>query len=216
MSLTRATIPVFIPFLNRPDLLKRAVDSVPIRMSTEPVILNNSGSPLPYEFHIYSAINVKPPKTFTQTQNLMLELAESRPFYFFMHSDAEDNEGILDELFDMARLQVGKWGAIFTAYDALACYNTEAMKAIGGWDENFSWYASDNDCYRRLRLAGYPTLESGLSVKHTPSQTLNSDIKIKLAVDREIPAREAYYARKWGGQPGSEVYEVPFNGEAEA
>jgi len=216
MSLTSATIPVFIPVVNRFDLLKKAVDSVPIRLSTEPVIINNSGAPLPYEFHIYATINVKHPKTFSETQNLMLEMAESRPFYFFMHSDAEDNEGILDKLFDMARLQMGKWGAIFTSYDALASYNTEAMNAIGGWDENLKWYRSECDCYRRLRLAGYPTLESGMQVKHTPSQTLNADPAIKARVDAENITGRAYYIQKWGGDNEHEVYEVAFNGQTEA
>ncbi len=216
MSLTSATIPVFIPFVNRPDLLRKAVDSIPIRLSTEPIIINNSGAELPYEFHFYSTINMNPPRTFSETQNLMLEMAESRPFYFFMHSDAEDNEGILDKLFDMARLQMGKWGAIFTSYDALACYNTEAMNAIGGWDENISWYRSECDCYRRLRLAGYPTLESHLQVKHTPSQTLNSDPAIKARVDAENVTARAYYVRKWGGDNEHETYEVGFNGQAQA
>jgi hypothetical protein len=213
MSLTRATIPVFIPVVNRFDLLKLAVDSVPIRLSTEPVIINNSGAPLPYEFHHYSIIDVEPPKTFSETQNLMLEMAESKPFYFFLHSDAEDNEGILDKLFDMARLQLGRWGAIFTNYDALVCYNTEAMKAIGGWDEGFEWYHSDSDCYRRLRLAGYPTLESNLHVKHTPSQTLNSDPAIAQKVNHMFAGRCKRYADKWGGDIGAETFEVPFNGE---
>jgi hypothetical protein len=212
MSLTAATIPVFIPVVNRFDLLKKAVESVPIRLTTEPVIINNSGAPLPYDFHIYPVINVKHPKTFSETQNLMLEMAEARPFYFFMHSDAEDNEGILDRLFDMARLQVGPWGVIFTSYDALACYNTEAMKAIGGWDENLPWYRSDCDCYRRMRVAGYPTLESGLCVKHTPSQTINSDSAIKARADAESIAAREYYIRKWGGDNGHEVYEVPWGG----
>ena len=129
----------------------------------------------------------------------MLELAAKRPFYFFLHSDAEDNEGILDKLFDLAMIQRGRWGVLFTNYDALACFNTEAFRAVGGWDENLKWYRSECDMYRRLRLAGYPTLESRLRVKHTPSSTLNADFAIKARVDAENVTGRAYYIRKWGG-----------------
>ena len=68
--------------------------------------------------------------------------------------------------------------------------------------------------YRRLRLAGYPTLDSGLNVKHTPSSTLNADFAIKARVDAENITAQAYYIRKWGGDNGEEKYEVPFDGKA--
>lgn len=216
MSLTRATIPVFVPFVNRPDLLKLCIDSLSIRLTTEPVIINNSGKELPPEFHHHTIVTPENPATFSQTQNLMLELAAKRPFYFFMHSDSEDNEGILDKLFDLAMIQRGRWGVLFTNYDALACFNTEAFRAVGGWDENIPWYRSECDVYHRLRLAGYPTLESRLQVKHTPSQTLNADFAIKARVDAENVTGKAYYIRKWGGDIEKEVYEVPFNGKAQA
>lgn len=206
-------IPVFIPYVNRPDLLRRAVESVPFdfdRWLAE--VINNSGSQVPDEIR---AGDCNPPVTltFSQTQNWMLELAKGYavPFYLFMHSDAEAGEGTVEKLVEMAQNQTGKWGAIFTAYDALAAYNVEAMTAIGGWDTMLSWYCSDNDCYRRLRLAGYPTLESNLPVKHTPSQTLNSDPEVARRVNLEIPFRESYYRAKWGGNPGHEIFTNPFN-----
>lgn len=217
MSLTRATIPVFIPVVNRFDLLKRCLDSFSIRLTTEPVIVNNSGGFLPQEFGHYTTITPESPLTFSATQNMMLGLAvETRkPFYFFAHSDAEDNEGILDDLFKMAMQQRDKWSVIFTNYDALACFNTEAMRAIGGWDEGFEWYTSEVDTYRRLRLAGYPTLESGLRVRHTPSQTLNSDPEIRRRVSEGYAHRLERYRLKWGGDAGDEKFEVPFNGQTE-
>ena len=150
MSLTPATIPVFVPYVNRPDLLKKCLDSLSIRLTTEPVIINNSGKELPPEFRHHTIVTPENPATFSQTQNLMLELAvkSKMPFYFFMHSDAEDNEGILDKLFDLARIQRGRWSVLFTNYDALACFNTEAFRAVGGWDENLKWYRSECDMAR--------------------------------------------------------------------
>lgn len=137
------------------------------------------------------------------------------PFYLFLHSDAEASEGTVEALIEMAfrSTESGrKWGAIWTAYDALAAYSAEAMQAIGGWDENLPWYLSDCDCYRRLRLAGYSTIDSGLPVKHTPSQTLNSDSKIARRVAEETPKWRTYYRAKWGGDNEHERFLIPFDG----
>lgn len=203
-------IPVFIPYVNRIDLLMRAIDSVPPSVSVQPYVINNSGKSFPLSCHLYHPVV---PLTFSQSQNAMLEIAKAHPvpFYLFMHSDAEAGEGTVEKLVEMAQNQTGKWGAIFTAYDALAAFNVEAMNAIGGWDTMLSWYCGDNDCYRRLRLAGYPTLESNLPVKHTPSQTLNSDPNVARRVNLEIPFRESYYRAKWGGNPGQEIFTKPWN-----
>ena len=205
------TIPVYIPYVNRLDLLEKAVASVPRRLTTYPQVINNSGSKLDMNCVVYEP---DVPLSFAQTQNLMLKMAKrvGVPFYFFMHSDAEADPGTVQELYEKAMHESsqGKWGAIFTNYDALAAFNTEAMEAIKGWDTALTWYCGDNDCYRRLRLAGYPTIESNLPVKHSPSQTLNSDPLIRRQVDLEVPLREGYYRAKWGGNPGHETFDVPW------
>jgi hypothetical protein len=66
-----------------------------------------------------------------------------------------------------------------------------------------------------LRLAGYPALKSNLRVKHTPSQTLNSDPEIKRQVQRDTAGWREYYFLKWGGSNEQEKYEVPFDGKAQ-
>jgi len=209
------TAPVFIPYVNRPDLLRRAVESVPRKLSYSPIIINNSGQRLPVEVDRYDHMEPPVPLTFSQTQNWMLKIASQRavPFYFFLHSDAIPGDDTLDLLFQKAlALEASqRWGAIFTAYDSLAAFNTEAMTAVGGWDTLFTWYASDCDMYRRLRLAGYPTVESNLPVFHQASQTLNSDPEVKRRVDVEFPLREQIYLKKWGGKPGFETFETPWN-----
>jgi hypothetical protein len=213
-------IPIFVPYVNRPDLLKRAVESVPLSDKWQVEVINNSGKPLPED--IYAGdINPPVPLTFAQTQNWMLKLAsrwiykdQAVPFYLFMHSDAEAAPGTVEGLELMARSLTAnqyKWGVIFTAYDALAAFNTAAFREVGGWDTFLEWYCSDNDMYRRLRLAGYECIDSGLPVKHMPSQTLNADPEVARRVNLMYPCREAYYAAKWGGSPGNETFLMPFN-----
>ena len=156
------------------------------------------------------------PLTASQTLNLMQKRAKrSRvPFYFFMHSDAEAGPDTVEKLYQMAMHECskGKWGAIFTNYDSLAAFNTAAFDATGPWDTVFSGYYADNDQYRRLRLAGYPTLESNLPVVHHGSQTINSDPLRKHINNITFPIYGNYYADKWGGSPGNENFDKPWNG----
>jgi hypothetical protein len=204
-------IPVFIPYVNRVDLLDAAIESA-TGPGREVFVIDNSGKALRHEKYA-RVLTPSVPLTFAQTQNWMLKISAERfnPFYLFMHSDAEAGEGTVEKLIEMARSRTDKWGAIFTAYDALAAFNVEAMQAIGGWDTFLEWYHSDTDVYRRLRLAGYPTLESNLPVKHTPSSTLNSDPEIAKRVNLMFPCRVAYYRAKWGGDSGSETFTKPWN-----
>jgi hypothetical protein len=215
-------IPLFIPYVNRPDLLDKAVRST-WHGGVETIVVDNSdGEQLADSAVIIDTPPV--PLTFAQTQNYMLKRAIGEenartsvwikhPFYLFMHSDAEAVGDTVQRLVAMANaftVQKHKWGVIFTAYDALAAFSTEAMRSIGGWDPMLTWYLADCDCYRRLRLAGYELIESGLPVKHTPSQTLNSDPTIKRTVELEVPFRQAYYRAKWGGDNEHETFDVPW------
>jgi len=219
-------IHIYIPFVNRPDLLKKAVDSVPViggwrdwqlnYLQVE--VINNSGKPLPDDINARES-NPPVPLTFAQSQNWMLRISEDflEPFYIFMHSDAEAGEGTVQKLIELAQSLTNegrKWGLIMTNYDALAAFNTAAFREVGGWDTELSWYHSDTDMYRRLELAGYELVKSNLPVKHEASQTLNSDQAIKRNVDLMFPCRVAYYKAKWGGDAGSETYSVPFDGKA--
>ena len=155
------------------------------------------------------------PLTFAQSQNYILQ--ESRKsgcsFYLWIHHDAE---AIGDSCQKMVELAVSleesqkNWGLCFSSYDAFVAFNTKAFDSIGGWDEELTWYCGDVDAYRRLNLAGYELIESHLPVKHTPSQTLNSDPKIKREVDLMFSLREEYYIRKWGNSPGKETFTTPF------
>jgi hypothetical protein len=218
-------IPLFIPVVNRMDLLDKAIRST-WKSGVETIVINNSNE---WSIPCATATTVYEPPvplTFAQSQNFMLRQAlgydyihgrsESvkHPFYLFMHNDSEAGEGTVQKLVAMANaytIQKRNWGVIFTAYDALAAFNTKAFQQIGGWDQNLEWYHGDTDIYRRLRLAGYEMLESNLPVKHEPSQTLNSDPMISMKVNLMFPCRVNYYRAKWGGDAGNETFITPFN-----
>jgi hypothetical protein len=213
-------IPLFIPYVNRPDLLEKAVNSAGLNHRWQVEVINNSNGPLPVTFAAERVPSV--PLTFAQTQNWMLEMAsryhyhgDGTPFYLFMHSDAEAVGDTVQRLAAMANaytIQGRKWGVIWTSYDALAAFNTAAFREVGGWDVNLSWYLSDVDMYRRIKLAGYECIDSCLPVKHEPSQTLKADPFRQMCVNLEVPFREAYYRAKWGGPNKFERFTEPFGG----
>ena len=132
----------------------------------------------------------------------------------FMHSDAVAGPGSCQGLLDRARecSRDGlKWGVLFTSYDALAALNVALLDDVGLWDTNLAWYFSDNDYYRRVRLAGYECLETNLPVEHRPSQTIKSDPELRFLNGITFPLYESYYRSKWGGKPGQECFRRPFN-----
>lgn len=208
-------IPIFIPVVNRLDLLKKAIDSIPLSDDWQVEVINNTGSPLPYGI-CAGECNPSMPLTAAQTLNWMQHLARNHfdaPFYFFMHNDTEAGEGTIAKLFEMARskeINGDKWGVIFTLYDTLAAFNTDAFEAVGPWDTTFTQYFVDNDMYRRLRLAGYELAESHLPVTHVGSQTIKSDEQLEFINSVTFHMYQGYYAKKWGGTPGNETYKTPF------
>lgn len=201
---------LFIPYVNRPDLLARAVASV---CELGPWIINNSASAPASDGG--SLVLPSVPLTFSQSMNFGIHHAKScgLKFCFFLHSDAEAAPGVGLQLLHGARQASERWGAIFTNYDAFVVFNVEACHAVGDWDVHLPWYFADNDFYRRLRLAGYPTLESNLEVHHEPSQTLRADAQLSFVNRVVFPLHRQYYAAKWGGEPGRERWDKPFDGQ---
>jgi GT2 family glycosyltransferase len=133
-----------------------------------------------------------------------------------MHNDAEAHPGVGAELLNQARLfnaQRRKWGVLFTNYDTLSALNTDMMEDVGDWDTVFTQYFCDNDYYRRVRLAGWETICTDLKVEHVGSQTIHSDPALMNRNRATFLLYRDYYARKWGGEPGSETFNVPWGGE---
>ena len=211
-----SAIPVFIPYVNRPDLLDRVLSMIPRRMITEPVVINNSGSPLTIGCKV---MEPPVPLTFVQSQNWMLKEAKFRkvPFYMWGHCDAVLQPDTVELLYEQAlKLFTDgiKWGVLYTHYDIFCAYSTNAVDAIGGYDTLWMDYTSDQDFYRRMDLAGYLRLESHLPVGHDKgSTTIKSDPEYSRRVGLQVQYRSEVYRQKWGGEPGRETFTVPWGGK---
>jgi predicted O-methyltransferase YrrM len=223
---------IFIPVVNRFDLLEKAVKSIKTDLYDEYIIFNNSELEIPEEVYSGTQFRVLNPErrmTFTETQNAMRQYAIDNEFdfYSFMHNDGEVHDDTDRELVLYAETCKDNWGVIFTNYDVLCAFNTKAVENIGVWgDEEWppqqNGYLLDNDYYRRVRSQGYvikeltyreityfPSERVG-GVSHFGSATLK-DPKEQETWDSQVVSVYAHYVKKWGGESGQEKYDHAYN-----
>ncbi len=209
-----------IPFVNREDLLSLAVASARPLWPHTIIVDNSAGGLSPADWPV-AVLRPSLPLSFSQTMNLLQAEAAARSCdaLLFMHNDAEAAAGTPERL--LAALAEAhearrRWGVAFTNYDTLAAFNTEAVACAGAWDTTLPQYFADNDYYRRLRLAGYEELCTGLPVTHhnDASSTVKSDPWRGHHNGVTFPLYAGYYAAKWGGAPGGESFDWPFDGAA--
>jgi hypothetical protein len=199
---------LYIFHTNNIGLTQRAVNSV--LGSFHVTLIDNSPT---HELKDWGNVYTPPiPFTFLQSQKLIHTWAKQKglPFYFWMHNDGELRDSA-QRFIDIVENIEGKWGAVFTHYDVLCAYNTEALNAIGSWGDYFEQYFLDNHVYRLMRLAGYPTIDTDIAVDHAVSQTIHSDPKRMLRHRILWPFYEHMYELGWGGKPGHETYDTFFN-----
>jgi len=207
-----------IPFVNRPDLLELALQSVrPFWPHT--LIIDNSDTGLDPSMWPVPIMRPPVPLTFSQSMNLLQHLASERSCdcLLFMHNDAEAGAGTPKRLLAIIEEAIAsgqRWGVAFTHYDTLAAFSMAMVHAVGPWDTTLPHYFADNDYYRRVRLAGYEIINTGLEVTHhnDASSTIKSDPRLTFLNSVMFPLYGHYYTTKWGGPPGNETYDWPFNG----
>lgn len=223
---------IFVPVVNRFDLLEKAVKSIKIDLYDEYIIFNNSEQNIPdsvYEGTQFRIWNPERRMTFTETQNIMRQYAidNSFDFYSFMHNDGEVHDDTDIELVKYTEGLTDNWGVVFTNYDVLCTFNTKAFEDIGPWgDENWppqqNGYLLDNDYYRRVRSKGYiikeltdreityVPMERVGGVTHVGSATLKEQ-KEQNTWDSQVKSVYDHYVKKWGGEPGQEKYIHPYD-----
>lgn len=96
-----------------------------------------------------------------------------------------------------------------------ACFMMTQMTydMVGDFDENFTpAYFEDNDYHRRVNLLGLRAEGVKAAVMyHYGSQTQNHSPKKPVVPPPLFVRNRQYYVSKWGGEPGHETYDTPFN-----
>ena len=86
------------------------------------------------------------------------------------------------------------------------------LHAVGYMDENFyPGYFEDNDYRYRQKLAGVQMSPFPLQNTHITSSTLHSSKAFEERNRVTFAKNFEYYIDKWGGPPGRELYETPFD-----
>jgi len=91
-------------------------------------------------------------------------------------------------------------------------FTSSLIEKVGLLDENFfPGYFEDNDYKRRILLANADVIHYPLANTHDRSSTLNSSSRFKKKNQYTFQQNYMYYVEKWGGKPGQEKYDTPFN-----
>ena len=127
---------IYIPHVNRPDRLRRAIDSLS-SLASRTVVIDQSDDGVRSDAAGAAAVfRWKGPRRFTSAMNWIQQDAYCRGLrrFLFMHDDAEAAPGGIDLLLEeAARLdrEGGRWGVVFSGYDALCLFNPAATQ-LGG------------------------------------------------------------------------------------
>ena len=208
-----------IPYVNRPDLLERAVSSIPELWNGLVVIDQSEKGLAPAETgwaKEIAGVFRAPPKSMSFTQMMNWATAEARQrrvrHLVFMHNDAECTNEAAGRALEYARAHP-QAGVVFIHYDAFAVFNLAALVQVGPWDETFRWYFADNDYYYRMKLLGWELANFGGDlVLHHGSQTLHSDPACAAEVAAHWKWHEDHYRHKWGGPTNRECHTIPYGG----
>lgn len=208
----------YVFFVNRLDLLDRAIHSFPNLLGDLTVVDNSEYKD---EIKVAGPIELfRPPVPFSyaQSMNWILKDAQERKVDFILHfhSDAFSiNPTAVEELLEKVReyRDTGrKWACAWTHYDLLWAINPVALEDIGGWDTNLPNYFGDNDAKMRWVITGWECINTNIQgVDHEGSATINSDPKLQFLNGETFPLYSYYYQNKWGGEPGKEKFTVEFS-----
>lgn len=217
-----------IPVLNRGDLLMRCIKSIDHPINT--LFIVNNGN----DQGVADVASLAEQRKFENQglfENIRVEkhknlgcgpswnhIALNAPApWFFSGNDMKFLPGsvaLLDKTLDQ-----NPDAAEIMAYHYSAFLLTEkGFKIIGRFDENFyPAYFEDCDHYRRMILAGFKDIRvPGFECVHGEapywgSSTIKSDPELNRKNGITFSNLQAYYIRKWGGEPGKETYTKPFN-----
>lgn len=203
---------VFIPFINRADLLAKALESLPVQLPVLVLDQTREGLVLPQRTSHYQ---VQRASEFAELTNWAFSFALTRSIRWlcYMHTDAECRGDAAYQALDDAR----RSGAAitWTNGDAFAVYDMVQLAQVGMWDETFACYVGDLDYHHRLRRQGRQIAQSTAPVLHHVSQTLRSferrsERQRILALQTEATAQ---LALKWGDVEGGDTTAAPYRGQ---
>lgn len=124
---------------------------------------------------------------------------------------------------ELAKLSKRLEHAEIVPFDGILCDTTQngysamvvtpsLVRKVGLLDENFfPAYYEDNDHRYRMKQAEIEWELFPLEYEHAVSSTINRDPVLHKKNQSTFTSNGKYYIEKWGGLPGNEKYETPFD-----
>jgi GT2 family glycosyltransferase len=204
-------IPVIgIPYLTRPDLLAKMLETIP-RDSVERIhIIDNS----PPDMALRAADDrqlvvsrMHHNMGVAASWNLIIKANPKAPWWAIFNSDLFLEPEDLTNLEETMRTNDIAFMGGLHAFGV----SQRAIAEVGWFDENFvPAYFEDNDWHYRARLAGFEVAWLG-SPGHFGSHVIRSSVLYASENRRTFADNERYYVAKWGGGTAAEVFTTPFD-----
>ena len=209
-------IPALIaPVLNRYDLLDRMLDSVDVHVSRALVIDNGR------EGFARKGWTVATPPFgslgFPGSLNFGIMQTADAPWWVWAGNDVVFGPG---DLAEWTRLMeaAGDTPCIVSFHFAAGAMNRALVEAVGLFDEWSFWplYFDDTDFAWRCHLSGTDVtwytggMSEGADGFDT-SLTIKSDPQLAAANARTWEVNRAAYIAKWGGPPGEQTFQTPWD-----
>jgi hypothetical protein len=214
-------------YVNREDLAREAVESA-LDIGNIHLWPNGDNADQLGNIPGVTAIHRMPPMAPVSLINCMIKTSWDDDVMFWMHNDALALPHVANNVLTRVRelhASDKKWGVLWTLYDVLCAFNMKMIREVGYWDPMFFQYTADMDFYHRVRKAGW-SIEEGFreGIAHRigpiqpgdPTDNGSATVRSDPSHKRRIQFRESfdkdYYKFKWGGLPGQETFDLPFNG----
>lgn len=209
---------IAIPTLNRADLLDELLTSLDKQSSyiTELLIIDNGTQ----NINLDKFTNIKD-KITLQSPMVNLGVAaswnlarryfskNSNDWVLMLNDDINIGDKQLASIVKMLEEHKNKWMLVGPYYWSMYCVHQSCPVRF---DENFyPAYFEDNDFYRQIQLLNAGMYVGNIEVL-TPTVKRNSmTIEKDPSVNKRFVTNRDYYIQKWGGEPGKEQFNTPFN-----
>lgn len=211
--MTRPTI--IIPVFNRPDLLRKAIDSIDFPWQHLVLVANHlsvmsDAKEIERSFANVHVVHAGFNLGFGASANYVFRRYPAP--WLLLNNDIIFHPGSVEAM--MKAYEADPDLCMITAGEGMtsALFTKHGIGFVGDFDENF-WpaYCEDCDWVRRMVLSGGRSISAeGASVEHAGSQTINSDPFLSKLNSITHRHNQEYYRKKWGGSIHQEVHTLPF------
>lgn len=204
---------VITSIMNRPDYLDRLIDSIDVPVERGLIVDNGRTG---YQRDGWTVM--QPPFRslgWPGTLNFGIAQTPDAPWWLLVNNDAYFEPGMLAHL--VAGVTTQERPAVLHHEWTVVALPMAVVERVGLFDEwsFYPLYFDDTDYARRCYLAGVEVIEGPWCLEGDDGDqhagTTRSDPELARANNLTWALNRAAYVSKWGGPPGRETFDTPWN-----